>query len=430
MILDHSLDKIMHTSRRSLFHPAAAWLLLVALFQPVVLLARTMVEAGPGTAWQYLDAGPAPDAAWTQPGFDASKWKSGKAPLGYGETRLGTVLESKLVIAWFRHEFDAFELKSGEGLVILLCVDDGAAVYLNGKELSRTNLPPGPLLATTTALRTLGDTEEGDYLRIHVPAAALHKGGKNVLAVEVHNVSAKSSDLYFDLALKTVPAATTAEVGAGAGKVVKLFNQQHFLGPDVKVPDGYIDGGRGMKIDSAGDVASRREILAVDREHDTELAADLAFARSAELRALPELERVQRIAERIDRETTPPGGMRWLEKTTEDLQKEFTGKALLIGDWVDQCHSGVCRHRSLLFKILADEAGLKAALVRGNFIKKQPPGFAHAWNEIVLENGKRLLVDVMHNGGKAVFRELTDPYVSEHYHRVDDTPWYGDKAKP
>jgi hypothetical protein len=412
----------MKTSRRFA-------LLFVALFQPVVLLARTMVEAGPATAWQYLDAGPTPDAAWTQLGFDASQWKSGKAPLGYGETRLATVLDTKPFIAWFRHEFDASEIKAGEGLVILLCVDDGAAVYLNGKELNRTNLPEGPLTETTTALRTLGDTEEGDYLRIHVPAVALRKEGKNVLAVEVHNISIRSSDLYFDLALKTVPAATTAEVTAGAGKVVKLFNQEHFLGPDVIIPDGYIDGGRGMKIDAGGDADSRREILAVDREHDVELAADLAFARSAELRALPELERAQRIAERIDRETTPPGGMRWLEKTTEDLQKEFTGKALLIGDWVDQCHSGVCRHRSLLFKILADEAGLKSALVRGNFLKEKPPGFAHAWNEIVLENGKRLLVDVMHNGGKAVFRELTEPYVIEHYRKVDDTPWYGEKPK-
>lgn len=408
---------------------AFAGLFAFTMLQPVVLQARSLVEAGFATTWQYQDVGPAPDAAWTQPGFDASQWKSGKAPLGYGETRISTALESKPLVSWFRHEFDAPELKTGEGLVILLCVDDGAAVYLNGKELHRTNLPTGPLTATTTALRTLGDTEEGDYLRLHVPAAALNKSGKNVLAVEVHNISTRSSDLYFDLALKTVPTPIAAEVTPASEKVVKLYNQQHFLGPEIKIPDGYIDGGRGMKIDSEGDAASRREILTVDRAHDTELSADLAFARSAELRALPELERVQKIAERIDRETTPPAGMRLLTKTTEDLQKEFTGKALLIGDWVDQCHAGVCRHRSLLFKILADEAGLKSALVRGNFIKKQPPGFAHAWNEVVLASGQRLLVDVMHNGGKPVFRELTEPYVIEHYHRVDDTPWYGTAPK-
>lgn len=418
----------MIISRRSLLHLAAALLLSAVSFQPTPLLARSILAAGDGTVWKYLDEGE-PAAAWREAGFDDSKWKSGKAPLGFGETQLNTVLESKPLTAWFRREFDAPELKGGEDLVILLCVDDGVIVYLNGRELARTNLPEGPVTSKTTALRTIGDSEEGFYSRLHISAKALC-AGMNVLAAEVHNVSARSSDLYFDLALKTVPAEAKSEVTAAAGQVVRTFNKQHYLGPDVKIPDGYIDGGRGMKIDASGQGASRREILTVDRAHDTELSDDLAFARSAELRVLPELERVQRIAAWIDGETTPWGGLRWVEKETEELQKEFAGKALLIGDWVDQCHAGVCRHRSLLFKILADEAGLKTALVRGNFLKDKPPGFAHAWNEVFLDDGRHVLVDVMHNGGKPKFRELTDSYVIEHYRKVDDTPRYGAKTEP
>jgi hypothetical protein len=263
-----------------------------------------------------------------------------------------------------------------------------------------------------------------------VPAEAL-RPGRNVIAAEVHQVALVSSDIFFDLSLKTLPAdAAEPEVRAEAKEVVDAFNHQHYVAPGVKIPDGYIDGGRGMKVDADSRASSRREILLVDREQDAELAADLAFARSRELQSLSTLDRVQRIAERIDRETTPPGGMRWLEKTTEQLQKEFTNKPLLIGDWVDQCHSGVCRHRSLLFKLLADEAGLKVALVRGNFVKEKPPGFAHAWNEAVLDDGRRVLVDVMHNGGKPKFRELTDPYVVAHYRKVDDSPRYSAKTEP
>jgi hypothetical protein len=219
-----------------------------------------------------------------------------------------------------------------------------------------------------------------------------------------------------------VPAATE--------EVVKTFSKQHYLGPDVKIPDGYIDGGRAMKIDASGKAVSRREILMVDRVHDTELSSDLAFACSGELRALPTLERAQRIAAWIDGKTTPRGGIRWVTKETDDLQREFAGKAMLIGDWVDQCHAGVCRHRSLFFKLLADEAGIKTALVRGNFVKEDPPGFAHAWNELVLDDGRRVLVDVMHNGGNPKFRELTDAYVIKHYRKVDDSPWYGAKSEP
>src|SRR6185295_8137875 len=103
-------------------------------------------------------------------------------------------------------------------------------------------------------------------------------------------------------------------------------------------------------------------------------------------------------------------------KTTEQLQIEFADKPLLIGDWVDQSHAGVCRHRALLFKILADEAGLRSALVRGNYaVHLGQPGFAHAWNEVVLSDGRRRLVDVMHNGGKSKFPEVTSLEVVQRY---------------
>jgi hypothetical protein len=184
-----------------------------------------------------------------------------------------------------------------------------------------------------------------------------------------------------------------------------------------------------MLIDTAGRAASAREILMLDRERDKELAADLDFARSAELRTLPPLERALRIAAHIDDRTTPPGGPSWVFPTAARLEMEFANKPLLLGDWVDQCQAGVCRHRALLFKVLADEAGLRAALVRGNFAPNGPPGAEHAWNELEQEDGRRRLVDVMHHGGQATFPALSDPEVVKHYLKVDGTPWYGPKSK-
>jgi hypothetical protein len=411
---------------------ALALPLALLVFTPFVLHGRSIVEAGASSTWKYLDEETAPDAAWNQPGFDDAKWKSGKAPLGYGEMRLGTTLAAKdektarPITTWFRREFDAPELKAGEHLVISLCMDDGVVLYLNGKELGRMNMPKGALDAKTLAVREMTDRSEGLYYRVPVPDKALLPGKKNVLAAEVHQASATSDDLFFDLALKTLPKEGPAlEVTPAAKEVVNTFNKQHFIGPDVKVPDGYLDGGRRMVVDETSHPSSGREILVVDRTRDTELAADIAYARSPEVQKLPPLERVQRLAARIDRETTPPGGEKWVGQTTEMLQVEFTNKPVLIGDWVEQCQAGVCRHRALLFKILADEAGLKTALVRGNYSRRGEPGGGHAWNEVTLDDGKRVLVDVMHHGGQAKFPELTSPEVTEHYLKVDDTPWYG-----
>ena len=38
----------------------------------------------------------------------------------------------KQITTWFRREFVCPELAPGEKLVLLVCVDDGAVVYLNG----------------------------------------------------------------------------------------------------------------------------------------------------------------------------------------------------------------------------------------------------------------------------------------------------------
>lgn len=414
----------MHLSRSRSIRLA---LLLAAAGFAHPLEARSLVSTG--AVWKYHFGAP-PERGWRGADYDDSAWKSGPAPLGYGEDRLGTRLGSEAnegsrpITTYFRTSFPSPKLMAGETLVVMLCVDDGAVVYLNGVELSRTNMQPGSVRPDTPALKTLGNSDEGFYVRIPIRAAAL-RSANNVLAVEVHQSSPRSSDLFFDLALKTVPPPRADEdLSDEASKVIRLFNERHYVGPGVRIPNGYLDGGRRMALDSAGHAESKREILVVDRQDDPKLALDLAFARSAKLRALPPLDRAQQLAARIHAESTPPGGMRWVGETTEQLQSEFSNRPILIGDWIDQCQAGVCRHRALLFKILADEAGLDVALVRGNYARRGPPGAAHAWNEIFLDDGRRLLIDVTHHGGEAKFPSVTDPEVVARYRKVDGTPWY------
>ena len=427
--------KIMKTLRHSAICLVTGLLLTFVVSRPNALSARSIVEAGNATVWKFCDDGIEPNARWRDVDFDDSHWKSGKAPLGYGRTGLntkvgwGTDKANKFITTWFRHTFDRPELKPGERLAIVFCVDDGAVFYLNGREFGRENMPDGPLTANTLAPRAIDTDDEGFYLRRSVPASWL-RPGRNVLAVEVHQCSPKSHDVFFDLALKTMPPdMLTPAVPVKAMEVVKAFNRRHYIGSDVRIPDGYEDGGRAMKLDVEGYATSQREILRVDRTSDVELARELAFARSPQLQALPPLERARRLAVYIDRETTPPGGLRWVGETATQLEKEFCNKPVLIGDWVDQCQAGVCRHRSLLFKILADEAGLKAALVRGNYAGTSATGAPHAWNEIVVDDGRRLLVDVMLKGDRQDFPEVTSPPVVRHYLRVDNTPWYCAKTE-
>jgi hypothetical protein len=159
-----------------------------------------------GATWKYWDSGTDPGAAWREPGFDDAAWKSGAAPLGYGEDDLSTTVgfggdgEAKHMTAYFRASFQVADPAGLRAVRIWLRRDDGAAIYLNGKEIVRDNLPPdaGP---GDGSLLTVSRDAEAAFFPHELPPDAL-RAGDNTLAVEVHQSSGSSSDLIFDLGIE------------------------------------------------------------------------------------------------------------------------------------------------------------------------------------------------------------------------------------
>jgi alpha-tubulin suppressor-like RCC1 family protein len=163
---------------------------------PVTLVAT-------GSVWKYLTGTPAP-AGWTDLAFDDAAWAAGPGQLGYGDGDEATVISfgpdpaNKFITAYFRHAFRVSEFPIDD-LTLDLLRDDGAIVYLNGVEVFRSNMPPGPV--TYTTLASSGAADENAYLRVPLSEELLDLGEVNILAVEVHQVNVTSSDLGFDLAL-------------------------------------------------------------------------------------------------------------------------------------------------------------------------------------------------------------------------------------
>jgi len=77
--------------------------------------------------------------------------------------------------------------------------DDGVIVYINGVEVLRYNMPPGPTTYFTTALGPALD-DGNDPVPGNVPPGIL-VAGVNTIAAEVHQSSFTSTDLTFDLML-------------------------------------------------------------------------------------------------------------------------------------------------------------------------------------------------------------------------------------
>jgi len=159
-----------------------------------------------GSSWKYLDNGSNQVAAWKQTNFNDATWLSGNAELGYGDGDETTVVSygdnqtNKYITTYFRKTFNLTSAYSS--YKIRFKRDDGIAIYFNGKEVLRDNLPSGLLKSSTLA--SLANDDGNTWLE------TVYKGndlaiGLNCIAVEIHQYDPTSSDISFDLELIGLP---------------------------------------------------------------------------------------------------------------------------------------------------------------------------------------------------------------------------------
>ncbi|HEX2750932.1 MAG TPA: EDR1-related protein [Verrucomicrobiales bacterium] len=399
--------------------------ILVATILPVA--GEVFIPGAGKTEWRYLTGGTAAKN-WQNGDFDDAAWSAGKGPVGFGERGLGTEIKhaagNKPVTAWFRHHFEAAPEMAGEkALILTLRAQDGAVVYLNGKEIARVNLPADAGAETPATANT-----DGDSRKLSIKGAPLQKGS-NILAVEVHQAAAKSDGLVLDASLRTddMRPAGSATLTESAREATMAYYTKHYIAPEMKVPDGYVDGGRRMVVGKNAVVISGREILVIDRTKDAALRKQLAYAKDPELLKLPTAERAKKLAQYVDKVLSPGGDRRAAMQAVEEFTTEYANRPVLFGEMEEACQSGVCRHRALLFKMLCDDAGLKSALVRGNYSDGRSGG-GHAWNELILDDGARVIVDVMNPRPDFQFLPETAPE-AKHYITVKNEGIYPRKPE-
>ncbi len=147
------------------------------------------------SVWRFLDTGIDPGPSWADPSFDDSGWPSGPAELGAADGDEATAVTNRPVV-WFRTDFDVVDPTTIARVDLDLLADDGAAVYVNGVEVARDNLPAGPLGPSTPALTyRWSAADESAFRQFSIPVGSL-QAGTNTLAVRVHN-GLGSGDLSF-----------------------------------------------------------------------------------------------------------------------------------------------------------------------------------------------------------------------------------------
>ena len=86
------------------------------------------------------------------------------------------------------------------GLQLQLQLKDGAAVYVNGVEVARPNMPAGTITSQTFASVNVASPADRTWNTYTVPPSVLTTG-TNTIAIEVHKNFRSSSSLGLDVQL-------------------------------------------------------------------------------------------------------------------------------------------------------------------------------------------------------------------------------------
>lgn len=155
-----------------------------------------------GDEWHYFDKGYLKDN-WFET-LNNEHWKTGYSPLGYGDRLItssinyGNDQDNKDIIKYFSKKITIPDITKFKGFEFRLQRDDGAIIYVNGKELYRDNMPDGHITHKTKSLHIVDGNEEALFY-VKILTSSIFKNGENTISVQVHQCNSYSSDCIFSL---------------------------------------------------------------------------------------------------------------------------------------------------------------------------------------------------------------------------------------
>jgi hypothetical protein len=214
-----------------------------------------------GSIWKYFDKGSDLGTAWQLMAFNDSGWSNGPAQLGYGDGDEATRVEdnptpgynaadqNRYITTYFRRAFVVTNYSTFSSLTLRLLRDDGGVVYVNGTKVYTNNMPGGAITFMTPASTAIGGADESTFYSYTFDPGVLVPG-TNVVAVEIHQSGAGSTDISFDFELtgvqsylapyfttqpqsRSVNAGSNATFSVVASGSAPLFYQWRFNGTNL-----------------------------------------------------------------------------------------------------------------------------------------------------------------------------------------------------
>lgn len=165
------------------------------------------------TDWRWT--GNEPASAWLLPAFDDASWNDGTDRIGFGQNGMDTIVAPTDNL-WLRSTVTVSQRNSESNTLLLMIeADDAGIIYLNGHEIWRKNLAPGPVDATSAPLEAFWASIDERRHYTLIPGDLLLEG-ENTFAMQVNNAT-PSDDLFASLGALTLdyaPAQAPTAPGA------------------------------------------------------------------------------------------------------------------------------------------------------------------------------------------------------------------------
>ncbi len=159
-----------------------------------------------GDTWKYLDKGPANIENNSLLKLKSLNWSEGATPIGFGQGDEATVInniiddDSVLTFFVFRKTITLNNPDEYKTFLLRLDRDDGAVIYINNKEVVRSNLPEGKISQKTLASTLVSGLAEYTFYEYFVSPSYFQKG-ENEFIVILFQFRPISSDCRFDMEL-------------------------------------------------------------------------------------------------------------------------------------------------------------------------------------------------------------------------------------
>jgi hypothetical protein len=181
---------------------------------PLALLAYTNV-------WRFMQVSNLDTVGWKATNYNDSSWPSGPGLLAFeNNAALTNLIHTPLNdprtatngmgaghADYFRLTLKLTNNLNGYLITVSAYVDDGAVFHVNGSEVARIRLNAGTVTNATLANAQPPGSDATSPDTFTLPASAFAVG-TNVIAVEVHQVGATSSDIVFGFKLDATYTAT------------------------------------------------------------------------------------------------------------------------------------------------------------------------------------------------------------------------------